>query len=111
MKKFKYVVDSLIALCFLLNPINATAQPARNFKQTIWRNVDSSLSELLNNGWQLSAQSSSRTSTPPVLGSPTPRINEVMHTFTVTKNGKYIICILLEPRVQDETYSACRSFN
>jgi hypothetical protein len=111
MIKLKCVIDSLLVLCFLLNPINSVAQPAKNYKQTVWRNVDSSLSELLNSGWQLSGQSSSRTSTPPVLGSPTPRINEVMHTFTLAKSGKYIICILLEPRVQEETYSACRSFN
>jgi hypothetical protein len=91
--------------------------PNRN--KTSWGVVNQSLTELLDDGWKLINQSANRVAIPQSsvrdstgVGTITNSgYDEEMFTFMLSKNGKYVICLISNPSVVQGTYSSCRSLN
>jgi hypothetical protein len=109
------VLTLLVSLNFIkCDTSNAVTQATRSNKTT-WDIVNSSLSDLLNNGWKLIAQSSDRAATPPVpgnsvSGSGTPAFDEQSFVYTLYKEGKYVTCTIRNPS-PGNSYSRCRLIN
>jgi hypothetical protein len=114
MKKFWKIPVAALAAFLLFSPDVVFAQGA-NSEQTVWKPVDRSLAELLDDGWQLINQSSTRAVTPFVYGpGPNPNFQGTDYkefTFTLKKNGKYIICLISSPSATEASYSRCRAIN
>ena len=71
--------------------------------------VDISLAQLLNNGWQISGHSSNRTA----VGNAGAANNYDQETFTylLTKNGKYITCLTVNPSPPTAESASYRMIN
>jgi hypothetical protein len=90
--------------------VNAQASDqTANFHLTLWNSVNSSLSDLLNSGWKIIAQSSHRVATVTTNG--VGAIDQRSFVFTLMKGSKYINCIVTNPEVNKGGYSGCRSLN
>jgi hypothetical protein len=79
-------------------------------KYNPWKVVDSSLADLLNSGWRLVGQSSHRTATSTTAGG-VGAIDDTTYVYTLTKNGKYVTCLLTNPKADIGVYSGCRLIN
>ncbi len=75
--------------------------------KTPWRVIDKSLGELLDSGWKIISHSSHRVVIAPYTNGAT---DESTFSYILHKNGKYINCIIENPR-PDNSYSACRQLN
>jgi hypothetical protein len=76
---------------------------------TKWERVEESFSDLLNSGWQISGHSSNRAATSPGASGYKP-YDEETYTFLLIKNGKYIVCIIANPKPPSNNAS-CRKLN
>jgi hypothetical protein len=76
---------------------------------TEWGKVEMSMTQLLSSGWQISGHSSSRAA----VGNAGAANNYDSSNFTylLTKNGRYITCIVQDPRPPIANNVACRSLN
>ncbi len=116
MKKFWKISVAALAAFLLFSPDVVVAQGA-NSEQTVWKPVDRSLAELLNDGWQLIQQSSTRAVTPYVFAPRMSAATDIQGTdtsgfvFTLKKDGKYIVCIIRDPKPTEPSYSRCRAIN
>jgi hypothetical protein len=79
-----------------------------NFKSTPWTVVNNSLAELLDGGWKVVAQSTFRVAMPRTGG--IGFIDDTSFVYTVSKNGKYITCILTNPTPNNGN-GGCRLLN
>jgi hypothetical protein len=62
---------------------------------TKWERVETSLSQLLDSGWQLTGIASNRAA---YRNSISPGgLDETEYIFSITKNGKYMICVMSNP--------------
>jgi hypothetical protein len=103
--KIKLIIAAL-PLIFLSVPSTISfAQTGRSDRQTIWRTVDNSLAELLDNGWKILDYSASRAITNPSPG--VSGVDTTLFSYTLGKNGKHITCIVYDPRSTETTYSRC----
>jgi hypothetical protein len=76
---------------------------------TQWERVDTTLSGLLNSGWQLLGISSNRAA---YQSSFSPNgFDETSFIFSLTKNGKHIICYLDNPKPPIAQIAGCRKIN
>jgi hypothetical protein len=76
---------------------------------TKWEKVDSSLSDLLNSGWLLQGTDYHRVA---YQNSISPGgLDEENYTFSLSKNGKYIICSVGNPRTPIAQTAGCRRIN
>jgi hypothetical protein len=76
---------------------------------TRWEKIDVSLSDLLDSGWQLLGVSSNRVA---YRNSISPGgLDEETYTFSLVKNGKYIVCAMTNPYSPIATSAACRKIN
>jgi hypothetical protein len=75
--------------------------------KTPWTVVNKSLGELLDSGWKIINYSSHRVVIAPYT---TGASDEETYTYVLHKNGKYIHCLIENPR-PDNTYSRCRQLN
>jgi hypothetical protein len=76
---------------------------------TKWEDAKINMSDLLNNGWQLTAHSSNRVAT-----SASPGVSsyeEIMLTFILSKNSKYVMCFVENPRPPIANAASCRKLN
>jgi hypothetical protein len=74
---------------------------------TKWQAVDVSMSDLLNSGWQIVAQSTTR-----VVGvQPGGAYNVTTFAYTLHKSGKYISCFVENPKPPIAQVSSCRQLN
>jgi hypothetical protein len=73
-----------------------------------WEKTETSLTELLNSGWQLMGMASNRVAYQNSFGPG--GLNEETYSFFITKNGKYIVCIAPSP-VSPVTNIGCRKLN
>jgi hypothetical protein len=91
-----------------LSCISVSAQENSNYLPTDWGGVNSSMTDLLNSGWQIITQSSYRS----ILINPNSsiRMDEAKYVYTLHKNGKYITCIIQNPKINN-SLSGCRSLN
>jgi hypothetical protein len=99
---------SLVFCLFLFNCSSSSAQNP-NSQKTKWEVVNRSLTDLLNDGWRLVNQSSDRAAIATAGG--VGAFDEQTHHFLLLKNGKYITCIISNPRVIEGAYSKCRALN
>jgi hypothetical protein len=96
----------ILPLIFLSIPsVTSSAQTGRSDRQTVWRTVDNSLAELLDNGWKILDQSTSRAITNPAPG--ISGVDTTVFSYTLGKNGKHITCVIYDPRSIEKTYSRC----
>jgi hypothetical protein len=82
---------------------------ARTDNLTIWKSINASLSDLLNDGWKLVNVSATDVATSSVPGQPGFRSAGLV--YVLFKNNKYITCILYNPDATKDNYSVCRLIN
>jgi hypothetical protein len=75
----------------------------------MWNVVNKSLTELLNDGWKPVSQSSDRAAIATTGG--VGAFDEQTFGYLLVKNGKYITCLITDPKVIDGAYSRCRALN
>jgi hypothetical protein len=78
-----------------------------NSAPTTWDNVESSMTQLLNSGWQIIAQAVHRTT----VVAPGNYLDTTIFTYTLSKGGKYITCIVQDPKPPIANKSGCRRLN
>ncbi len=84
-----------IIIGFTIVTLNLISQSAVYSVPSKWEKVETSLSDLLNSGWQLIGIASNRAA---YRNSVSPGgFDEETHSFSLTKNGKYIICLTANP--------------
>ena len=95
-----------IALSFI---IVITSSKLVHAEPTKWENARTSLTILLDSGWQLIGHSATRvkTSNTPV----SQGFEQETFNFILTNRGKYIICITDDPRPPIANFSRCRNLN
>jgi hypothetical protein len=100
----KYFSLAIYVVCWaMIFPNLANSLPTK------WEVVDSSLSQLLDSGWQLFSHGSNRAAFRNAI-SPG-GFDEETFTFILTKNGKYIMCRVTNPQAPVANLSGCRKLN
>jgi hypothetical protein len=94
--------------CIAAVALNLVFQTAAHSVPSKWEKVETSLSDLLNSGWQLMGIASNRAAYQSTF-SPG-GIDEETYSFSLTKNGKYIICLAPDPK-PPMTNIGCRRIN
>jgi hypothetical protein len=77
--------------------------------ETQWQGISTSLTNLLDDGWKVVGQSSHRAVT--ITRGDVEAVDSTTIVYTLSKDGKYVTCLLNDPRVNSLTYSACRTLN
>jgi hypothetical protein len=101
----KKIISGYIFILFL----SLTHQNPAYSIPTKWEKVESSLSELLNSGWVLLGVSSSRVAYRNSIGPG--GLDEENFTFSLVKNGKYIVCSVGSPQPPIAQSAGCRRIN
>jgi hypothetical protein len=83
------------------------AQVSTDFLLTKWEKAGASLSELLDNGWQISGHSSSHAA---FRVANDDAYNKKGYTFLLTKSNKYIMCFIENP-LPPAARTICRKLN
>jgi hypothetical protein len=84
-----------------------------NLQRTTWKVLDDSMTDLLDDGWKIIAQSSYRV----VLGYSfytgysEARQDDNSYDYTLQKSNKYVTCFLRNPNIEKGTSSGCRALN
>jgi hypothetical protein len=107
-------IKIILLVCFSLISSLIIQRPAYSTDETTaWEDVKISLSDLLNNGWQLTNHGISNTSWPSkttnngqILSSTT----DSEFTFVLRKGSKHIICLISNP-TPGNGKSNCRKLN
>ncbi len=76
---------------------------------TKWERVDTSLSELLDSGWQLIGTATNRVAYRNSIGPG--GLDEETYAFSLTRNGKYILCEVSNPSHPIAKNAGCRKLN
>jgi hypothetical protein len=76
---------------------------------TKWERIDVSFSELLDSGWQLIGTSTNRVAYRNSIGPG--GLDEETYAFSLTKNGKYILCEMSNPSHPIAKNAGCRRLN
>jgi hypothetical protein len=87
-------ISALVLIIVLL----FTFQNVAYSKDTTWEKTDSSLSELLNNDWQILGHSSNRVAVNSNGGPASNAYDQETFTFLLTKNKKYVMCAVKSNR-------------
>lgn len=104
-KRRKLLILGYITAALCITALQETAKAV----PTDWRVVDASMTQLLNSGWQISGYSSNRAA---VGGAGSANNYDTSDfTYLLIKNGRYITCILENPRSPMAKVSVCRSLN
>jgi hypothetical protein len=108
MRNNVFFCAALVAGFLFANNIHVQAQD-RTRQRTTWKIVELSLTDLLNDGWRPINQSGDRAaiSTSGGVGA----FDIQTHQYLLVKNGKYITCVIANPRAIEGAYSQCRSLN
>jgi hypothetical protein len=91
----KTMYFKLISVFAILIVLFFTFQNTAYSKDTVWEKTNTSLSELLNSGWQITAHSSNRVAASSNAGA---SFDEETFTFLLTKNKKYVMCAVKSNR-------------
>jgi hypothetical protein len=100
-----YCIGVAASLLLLISQTSLAVNPR---SQTTWKIVEKSLTELLNSGWKMISHDTNRAKTSGYQSQAA--YDQQTHTFTLYKDGKYIICLISEPR-PDYAFSYCRELN
>jgi hypothetical protein len=107
--KIKDILVRAIILLSILISVIFSYQVAAYSIPTKWEDAKINMSDLLNNGWQLIAHSSNRVAT-----SASPGVSsyeEIMFTFILSKNNKYAMCFVENPKPPIANAASCRKLN
>jgi hypothetical protein len=104
-EKRKSFVLGCIAITLLVTVFQETTKAL----PTDWGKVEMSMTQLLNSGWQIVGHSSNRAAVGNA-GSAN-NYDNTDFTYLLIKNGRYITCILENPRSPTAKVAACRSLN
>jgi hypothetical protein len=85
-----------------------TLRGAAHAVPTKWESIQSSMSDLINSGWQISAHGTNRVAANSNAGN---GFDERQFSFLLTKNGNYIICIADNPKPPVANNAGCRKLN
>jgi hypothetical protein len=104
MKLLKAVKTVLLCSVILLAPLSEIAYsiPSK------WERVEMSLSDLINNGWQITGHGTNRVATNSINGG---NFDLSTFSFLLTKNNSYIICIFENPKPPIANTTSCRKLN
>jgi hypothetical protein len=108
-RKIKIVAFAVMLILNLYTMKHSAYAASTLDKETTWEPVGMTLNQLLNSGWQISGHSVYRVATSPGASGYRP-YDETQYSFLLTKNGKHVICLVLDPRPSMAT-SACRKLN
>jgi hypothetical protein len=104
-EKRKSFVLGCIATTLLLTVLQETTKAL----PTDWGKVNMSMAQLLNSGWQISGHSSNHVAVGNA-GSAN-NYNNVEYTYLLIKGGRYITCVVENPRPPIAEVVSCRSLN
>jgi hypothetical protein len=119
-------IIKILSVCLALiifSSYESFAKETPNNKKTEWSIVNKSLGELLNEGWRITNHGTSRSAsntTSFVSASNGQGRNNWTNessfdnetfTFVLSRDNKYIICLINNPSLAEGTYSRCRSLN
>jgi hypothetical protein len=93
----------------LISSFASNSAYARTDNLTVWKFINASLSDLLNDGWKLINVSATDVATSSVPGQPGFRSSGLV--YVLFKDSKYVTCVLYSPNVNKDNYSACRLIN
>jgi hypothetical protein len=85
----------------------STFQELAYSNTTKWEDAQMSLNQLLDNGWQIAGHGTNRVAANSNTGN---GFDVKTYSFLLTKNGKYVICILENPG-PPQTTDKCRKLN
>jgi hypothetical protein len=97
---------ALFIFCFLLSTL--FIQPFAYSFPTKWEEIEVSMSSLLNSGWQLTAHGTNRVAANSNSGN---SFDVASFTFILSKDKKYILCIVESPRPPVANVVGCRKLN
>jgi hypothetical protein len=97
-----------VGFAILVFSLMATFQKPVYSIPTSWEDAKISLSELLNNGWQMTAHGTNRIAANSNSGN---GFDVRTYSFVLTRNGKYIICLLENPSPPIANAASCRKLN
>jgi hypothetical protein len=100
--------DKIVIGCSIFIALSMSFHGKAHSVPTKWERVETSLSELLNSGWQLAGVASNRAA---YKNSISPGgLDETEYIFSITKNGKYMICVMSNP-TPPVAPAGCRRIN
>jgi hypothetical protein len=99
---------TLVVIGLGVDCISVSAQNP-NSQRTMWEVVNKSLTDLLNDGWRPINQASDRAAIATTGG--VGAFDVQTHQYLLSRNGKYITCVISNPRVVEGAYSQCRLLN
>jgi hypothetical protein len=105
----KIKIVPLIVLS-LLSVLTFQKSACSNEESTQWEDVKMSMTELLNNGWQITNQGSNRAFSDYSFTSGRFRNDIKEFTFLLTKSSNHIICLVENPN-PGNAKSRCRKLN
>jgi hypothetical protein len=109
MSSKKYMRNKIILSCVASAILSLLINSPAYSVPTKWERVDVSLSELLSSGWQLIGIATSRVA---YRNSISPGgVDEEIYAFSLTKNGKYILCNTSNPVHPIANNAGCRRLN
>jgi hypothetical protein len=103
------VKNSIVLITLLISLLLLTFQGIAQAVPTEWGKVDISMTQLLNSGWQISGHASNRAA----VGNAGAANNydSIYYTYLLTKNSRYITCIVQDPSPPIAKVVVCRSLN
>jgi hypothetical protein len=107
--KEKYMFNKISIGCALAVILSFSFQSSAHSIPTKWEKVEASLSDLLNSGWLLTGISSNRVAYRNSIGPG--GLDEETYVFSLTKDGKYIICSMDNPNPPIAKVAGCRRIN
>jgi hypothetical protein len=107
--KDKYMLNKTSVCCALTLILSFSFQHSAYSIPTKWEKVETSLSDLLNSGWLLTGISSNRVAYRNSIGPG--GLDEETYVFSLTKEGKYIICSMDNPNPPIAKVAGCRRIN
>jgi hypothetical protein len=81
----------------------------RNFQKTSWKVINDSLTDLLDDGWNLIDTSVYRMATVTTGG--VGAFDDTSYNYTLSKGKKYVMCFISNPSATSGASSGCRLLN
>ena len=101
--------SKILVGCAFAFMLTLTLQSKAQSVPTKWERIDISFSELLDSGWQLIGTATNRVAYRNSIGPG--GLDEETYAFSLTKNGKYILCEMSNPSHPIARNAGCRRLN
>jgi hypothetical protein len=101
------IVKTALLIIFPLLSLLTFNLPAYSIP-TKWEDAKISMTDLLNSGWRLTAHGTNRVAANSNAGN---GFDQEVLTFVLSKNDKYIVCFLENPKPPIANRAGCRKLN